>query len=114
MKKFYIRLATDRFQIEEVNESTFNRRKFAVTDDGGIRFNYDEYLIVEGGIIREITLKSLTNANFGFIARLCGVSIPTGTSDFLVPLGPVMFKNRGCVVLVTPNGNEFKQTKKAA
>lgn len=113
--RYLIRLNGEQCQFEEVTETVFQQRKYAVDDKGEPRFAEQYAVLNDAGNIVQMRLDGMNLAHFGSLARALGVIIPTGSngSAFVKDCGPIRFHKRGQTTLVTPNGEIFTLRKAA-
>jgi hypothetical protein len=107
--RYLVRLANE-FAFEEVPESIFAKRIFAVDDEGNPRYSNDHVIIFEGHICL-MHLENVGTDTLGRIMRAIGVTIPTNSvpNGFIREPSHVKFREKGRRFLIeATTGQRYK------
>lgn len=114
MKTYFIQLKTEsnQFLLEEVSEEVFKNRQWAKSDDGkSPRYVYDNFLIVDGAEIHQLSFKECPVSVLGWFCRAFSISVPQNRIEggFIQKPAYIKFQNRKRNWLVeTETGQVFK------
>jgi hypothetical protein len=114
MKQYFIRLLSDEIQFDEVPQSVFDKRQYALNEDGEPRYHPDDYVVVEGATIERLQLSDCGTRSVGLLCRAMGIPEAKGPSGTFVhePTHIKFRDKRSEWLLDIKSGDEYKLRKK--
>ncbi len=110
--RYLIQLSNGEFAFEEVSKSVFDKRRFALADAGGPRYQNDNFIELRGSHIEQISLCDVPANVLALICRALHVVPFTGTVPGGIVREPTHIKfqdTRRSWLVEVSTGVEYRQ-----
>ena len=117
MKRFFVRLNKTEVLFDEVPQTVFAKRDYALSDDGETPRYSKNFIVLDGETIEQLNLAECPVNTLGLVCRLLNVTPTTGNvpGGFVRSPSHIKFRdNRRAWLVELSTGLEYRQAQKAA